>query len=1106
MSENANPKCPQCGAEMPGGAAGRVCPRCAAAFLKGEPTKIPGGTAGSPRPFTPPPVAELAPLFPQLEILELIGQGGMGAVYKARQKELDRIVALKILPPGVGGADFAERFAREAKALARLNHPGIVTLYEFGRSNGLFFFLMEYVDGATLRQVLQGGRISPREALAIVPAICDALQYAHDQGIVHRDIKPENILLDRRGRTKVADFGLAKLMESGGEVSDIDSGTPASGSAATQASKVMGTPQYMAPEQVEHPATVDHRADIYALGVVFYQMLTGEMPGKRVEAPSTKVQIDVRLDEVVLRALEKNPDRRYGQASQIKTAVETIVGTEARPEQLAAAIGEPGQRTTRILALERNVVLPVRLLLIIALGYYAFFAGWFSVPGVTGAADWVLHNATLLKSWFLEYALASLVLGAILIWGKSLTMTKIGTVVFVGGLLDCILMATLTFVCEPGGFDTKLYPFFAVLILHNALAIPSAFPQLLLNFLTIGSFIAGGVLDTALNPRPPFMDVESILHENPVERVAVLVIWALCCWAVQMLFDKRKRVEAELGGSGRATPSASRQPTPTNAPGSGWKMVGGLAVVTVALGLGWAYRASKARWAESEAIKNRQLPRIEATSARKGDMGRRIGALGTVESSNSVVFAIDEKYCQEVIRKFDAHRTMAVEATTTDGASFGHGFLAGVENRIDASTGTLKCKATLFPEEGNLMVPGLFLNLSMLLEMEHGVTLVPTADVQRDPQSAFVWVIQADGRVTRRPVRMGTMDGDWTEIQSGLAPGEVIASSGFDNLSEGQKVQKNLLVAKPASIQVPSHSVEWLKIQPLDGWIADLQNSDEKVRKMAEMAMTEMGTNTLPEILKTLSETNESPADDTRRFNTAQALKFMGSGARSGLPAFTALLESGRFPAGYSGARALAFSAPAVPEAFSILTNGLKDASAGVRVAASHGVGLCFNTETNNYAEPALPLLLSNLTDKDKDVRLATANALMLYAQHQSFHFPPLDAKADLLIPPLIELLHDKYSYVRETATYTLTDACLRDGLKPWIPAIQKLLGDPDEGVRQSATNLLQRLNVTMATNTSLNASQMPILSVQATGTNPLSYQWYFIPTNGANMTNAPQK
>jgi HEAT repeat protein len=232
----------------------------------------------------------------------------------------------------------------------------------------------------------------------------------------------------------------------------------------------------------------------------------------------------------------------------------------------------------------------------------------------------------------------------------------------------------------------------------------------------------------------------------------------------------------------------------------------------------------------------------------------------------------------------------------------------------------------------------------------------------------------------------------------------------------------------------------------------------------------------------------------------------MGSGARSGLRAFTALLKSGQLPAGYSGARALAFSAPAVPEAFSILTNGLMDASAGVRVAASHGVGLCFNTETNNYAEPALPLLVRNLTDKDKDVRLSTANALMLYAQHQSSHFPPLDAKPDLLIPPLIELLRDKYSYVRETAIYTLADGCFRDGLKPWIPSIQKLFDNPDEGVRQSATNLLQRLNVTAATNVTVNASQAPVFTLQASGSGPLTYQWLFNSTNAAGATNATQK
>jgi serine/threonine protein kinase len=563
MSEIANSKCPQCGAEMPGGSTARVCPRCAAAFLKADPTEIPGDPTGPPRPFTPPPVAELAPLFPQLEILELIGQGGMGAVYKARQKELDRIVALKILPPGIGDAAFAERFAREAKALARLNHPGIVTIYEFGRSNGLFFFLMEFVDGATLRQVLHGGRISSREALAIVPAICDALQYAHDQGIVHRDIKPENILLDRRGRTKVADFGLAKLMQSGGEASNLEAAAPATSSAATRASKVLGTPQYMAPEQVEHPASVDHRADIYALGVVFYQMLTGELPGQRIEPPSKKVQIDVRLDEVVLRALEKNPALRYAQAGELKTDVETIAMAEqlsgASPQfppapvaehstiqemthLLAAPVMEPNQRAARIQAVEKDIILPLRLMIITYLVCYFFFAGWFDISGAISASDWVLQHATMLKSCFVAYALLNLVFGAILIWARHLTLTKIEWMVFAAGVLDCILMGTLTFLCEPSGFDSKLYPVFAVLILHHAIAIPAAFPQLVLNFLTIGAFVAGGMLDNLLNTRAPIMDVEGISRENSYERVVVLAAWALCCYGVQMLFERQKKI------------------------------------------------------------------------------------------------------------------------------------------------------------------------------------------------------------------------------------------------------------------------------------------------------------------------------------------------------------------------------------------------------------------------------------------------------------------------------------------------------------------------------------------------------------------------------------
>jgi predicted Ser/Thr protein kinase len=274
----------------------------------------------------------VARLFPQLEVLELIGKGGMGAIYKVRQRSLDRLAALKILPVRQTGSDaFAERFNREARALARLNHPNIVALYEFGQVEGLHYFLMEYVDGVNLRQLLQRNRLSPRQDMELIPQICDALQYAHDAGVVHRDVKPENVLVDRKGRVKIADFGLAKLV-----------GVEPQSLRLTLEGEVMGTPHYMAPEQVEHPLEVDHRADIYALGVVFYEMLTGELPLGKFSPPSCKVEVDLRLDEVVLRALEKEPERRYQQAAQVKTAVEGIAHTPPPTQPTAAPADRPG--------------------------------------------------------------------------------------------------------------------------------------------------------------------------------------------------------------------------------------------------------------------------------------------------------------------------------------------------------------------------------------------------------------------------------------------------------------------------------------------------------------------------------------------------------------------------------------------------------------------------------------------------------------------------------------------------------------------------------------------------------------------------------------------
>ena len=278
-------------------------------------------TDDTPAAQPPLPPEQIAPHFPQLEILECLGRGGMGVVYKARQNSLNRLVALKLLAPErVHDPRFAERFTREAQALALLNHPNIVTIYDFGQAGGFYFLIMEFVDGVNLRQLLRARKFTPEEALAIVPPLCDALQFAHDRGIVHRDIKPENLLLDKAGRVKVADFGIAKML---GTANGAGSGGETAGTeTATQAA--VGTPSYSAPEQKSDPQRVDSRADIYSLGVVFYEMLTGELPGKKIEAPSKKVQIDVRLDEVVLRALEKTPELRWQTASDLRTQVETI--------------------------------------------------------------------------------------------------------------------------------------------------------------------------------------------------------------------------------------------------------------------------------------------------------------------------------------------------------------------------------------------------------------------------------------------------------------------------------------------------------------------------------------------------------------------------------------------------------------------------------------------------------------------------------------------------------------------------------------------------------------------------------------------------------------
>jgi Protein kinase domain len=175
------------------------------------------------------------------------------------------------------------------------------------------------VDGMNLRQLLETYRLTPRETLGIVPQICEALEYAHGEGIVHRDIKPENILLDQKGRVKVADFGLSKLLVPGPKDLQL-----------TQSGQVLGTMHYMAPEQLEKPLEVDQRADIYSLGVLLYEMLTGGLPLGRFELPSKKAAVDARLDELVLHAMERDPRQRCQSASEVRMRLETIAGVTSR--------------------------------------------------------------------------------------------------------------------------------------------------------------------------------------------------------------------------------------------------------------------------------------------------------------------------------------------------------------------------------------------------------------------------------------------------------------------------------------------------------------------------------------------------------------------------------------------------------------------------------------------------------------------------------------------------------------------------------------------------------------------------------------------------------
>lgn len=328
--------CPHCRNAIPDSAPEGLCPRC---VLSSAAT--PAGSAPAPTLLrdhgAPPAIETLAAAFPHLEILSLVGSGGMGFVYHARERASSRPIALKILRAHLAGDPaFAERFQREAQTLARLDHPNIVRILGHGQSGDFCHLTMEYVDGANLDEAMRADRFTPQQAVKIVSIICDALHYAHQHRVSHRDIKPGNILIDTQGHVKIADFGIAKLLHA---VSD-DAPNPN----LTLTGQALGTPHYMAPEQIERPERVDHRADIYSLGVVFYELLTGELPLGRFPGPSTKIDLDPRIDDILFRALAKEPALRQQSARQLREELDSL--SHPAPGELPSVYREEDAETS----------------------------------------------------------------------------------------------------------------------------------------------------------------------------------------------------------------------------------------------------------------------------------------------------------------------------------------------------------------------------------------------------------------------------------------------------------------------------------------------------------------------------------------------------------------------------------------------------------------------------------------------------------------------------------------------------------------------------------------------------------------------------------------
>jgi tetratricopeptide (TPR) repeat protein len=280
----------------------------------------------------------------RFEILSELGRGGMAVVYRARQTDLDRIVALKVLPPSLThDSGYVARFRQEAKSAARLEHPHIMPIYEVGEAGGLHYIAMKFIEGRTVKELLQAeGALSVSRAAMLLAQVGDALDYAHRQNVIHRDIKPSNMMVTGEGWVFLTDFGLAR-------------GTAGDSAGLTMAGTVMGTPEYMSPEQAQGLPNVGPPTDIYALGVVLYELLTGGFPFKAdtpmgmlaarlLQAPTPprdiRGDLPIAVEDVVMRALARKPEARYHSAAQMVAALRAAAGIgTSEPQRPATPLG-----------------------------------------------------------------------------------------------------------------------------------------------------------------------------------------------------------------------------------------------------------------------------------------------------------------------------------------------------------------------------------------------------------------------------------------------------------------------------------------------------------------------------------------------------------------------------------------------------------------------------------------------------------------------------------------------------------------------------------------------------------------------------------------------